>query len=202
MTVARGVLWVLLAAAVGAASWAVGAMVLHLDEPVYRLGPVLVTAVALAALAVVAGAWVLVRAEAPGVALLALLTALSAVFTVLAMFSLGILALPLVALFGMLLAWRARRHRGQAGRGLGAAFLVACGLGVILIVQPFSAVVRCLPHGVQTSTRPLDDGGGSSGSGSSSIAPGGGATGTVETGGERYAYTCRDGKLVRFEQVR
>jgi len=201
MTVARGLLWLLLAAAVGAALWAAGAMVLHLDEPVYRLGPVRVAVVAAATLAVVLGAKLLARSASAGVGLLALLTALCTVFSFVAMFSLGFLTLPFVALFGVLFAWRARRGPGHAGRVLGGAFLVALGLGVILVAQPFSALVRCLPNGVvQTSSRPFDGSRGS-GSGSASMAPGGGAGGMVDAGGQRYAYTCRDGKLVQFEQV-
>jgi hypothetical protein len=203
MTVARGVLLVLLAAAVGAAVWVAGGMLLHLDEPAYRLGPVRVVVVLAAALAILMGARALARSTVAGITLLALFTAVFAVFTVLPS-SLSILALPLLVLCSALLGWRARRQRGHTAGALGAAFLVALGLGAMLLAEPYTALVRCLPNGVSTSSRLFESNGSSSsesGSGSASLDPAVGATGMVDSGGVQYSYTCRDGKLTDFRRV-
>lgn len=190
---------VLLAAAAGVASWVAGGMLLHLDEPAYQLGPVRVAVVLGAALAVGLGAWVLARSTAAGIALLALLTAVFAVFMILGAMSVGILALPFVVLCSVLLARRARREPGHAARSLGAAFLVALGLGTFLLAQPYTAVVRCSGNGASTSSRLFESSGGSSsGSATVSLDPAVGTSGVVDSGGRQYTYTCRNGELVDF----
>ncbi len=140
------------------------------------------------------------------VALLSAMASTLMAVAVLALFSVGVLVLPLAVVTLVRLVRRASGRRGIAVPLL-AGPAIAVGLALLLVIWVQPPLVECQPNGVSQSSRPWWGSGGNSGSGSSSgtggsgsaeLSPSGVATGSIETPSGRYVFRCEGGKLVEF----
>lgn len=187
------------AAAVAAAAIACGVVVIvHSGEEVYGIpgwgvgATVALVAVSLAGCALVA--W----AGRPGFSAVLVACAALMVLGVLAIFSVGLLAL-LVA--GGLLSWALSGRWSGPRRGRAAVGAVLAGAPLPLLVAFAAAgpLVACDVDGAGSGENVflglVSDGG----SAFTTSDAGGSASGHSEGGGYAYSYTCRDGQLVRFD---
>lgn len=179
---------------VALAAWRVALTVDHAHLAVYRLPPVAVATVLVAAAVGVVAAWALVGLSRPLVGLAVAVTTLLFLFGILVFPPAGLLA----ALIGGL-AIRLLAGPGSLVRSSVAGALLAVGMLVVWVVSSQPPAVRCLRGGSSSSDRAWwggSSGGGDSGSGS--VAPGGGSSGSFSSGGQTVVYACRDGRLVSF----
>lgn len=175
----------------------------HAQDEVYGIpGWGVTLVVVLAVLAVVGGAALLTSRQSRFGAVVLAASAFLA-FGVLAIFSVGLLAL---LIGGGLLAWALSRpwpgkHKGRAAVG---AALVGGALPLLVIVAAGGPVVNC---GAQSSGSgenlfmALSPGAGEGGVNESSSTSGidGDGGGSAKGEGYEYSYECRDGELVSFD---
>jgi hypothetical protein len=121
------------------------------------------------------------------------------IVAVLALFSVGILVLPLAVLTLIVLGRRASgRHRLAIPLLAGPA--AAVGLTVVFGIWVQPPLIECHEHGVSTNSRPWWGSAGGSGSGELSPSGGSVATGSIETPSGRYVYRCEGRTLTEFQR--
>ena len=167
-----------------------------------------VEAVSPLTLGVAIGASVLALVGASGLALsrnrdlvlLSATTSLLMIVAVLALFSVGILVLPLAIVTVVLLARRTSGRRGLAVPLL-AGPAVAVGLAVLFVIWVQPPLVECHEGGVSGASRPWWGSGGGSGGGGE-VAPSGAsvATGSIDTPSGHYVYRCEGSTLIEFRR--
>lgn len=160
------------------------------------------TAFALVAgLAIAAGVVVVIRLGERQIGARFALAAGTLVFAILALFSIGLLILPVaLLLLGLAVRLLLQRRSGRAVRAAVAGALIGVGVIAYLLVLNQPAVAACQPNG-----------GGSTSSGglfgSTSVSSGGFSTTAGDSGGyidegDRIAYfSCHDGKLTEFHRL-
>jgi uncharacterized membrane protein YgcG len=157
--------------------------------------------VALATFAIALGVQVVPWRAAPNVAILAVLAAGGLLFGALAIFSIGLVVLPVAIVLLVVLARAIARAPLAATRP--AAFggaVVGYGLVFLYLAVIIPATVECFANGGgSTSSQRWDRSGGSSGS-SGRTSPDGVETGTIESGTSIATYRCEQGRVVEFRR--
>lgn len=150
-------------------------------------------------LAIAAGMMVVLRLREGAVGARFALAVGALVFAVLAMFSIGLLILPIaLLLLGLAVRQLLRRRSGRAVRAAVAGALIGVGAVAYLLVLNQPAVAECRINGGATSSGGLF---GSTGLSSGSYSTPGGESGGYIDEGDRIAYfSCRDGKLIDFHR--
>jgi hypothetical protein len=121
------------------------------------------------------------------------------IVAVLALFSVGMLVLP-VAVVTLVLLGRRASGRGRLVVPLLAGPAVAVGLTVVFVIWVQPPLVECHEHGVTGNSRPWWESGGGIGSGEVSPSGVSVATGSIETPSGRYVYRCKGPTLTEFRR--
>jgi hypothetical protein len=202
----KGALRVAIAAIVAAASatilYPIYLSLLAGTSKVFEPHPFDLTLVALGTFAVTIGAQVVAWRAATGLALLALLVGFGLLFGVFAIFSIGLLVLP-VALVLLVVLARAIRRRPLAIARPAALGGAAVGYGLVflflaLIIPP---TVECFANGGgSTSSQRWDRTGGFTTSSSGTSTADGVQTGRIESPSSIATYRCEQGRIVEFRR--
>jgi hypothetical protein len=173
------------------------------DNKVFEPQPFDFALVAIATFAIAVGAQLVPWRAATNVAVLGLLVGAGLLFGALAIFSIGLLVLP-VAILLLVVLWRAigRAPRSIAPRAALGGAVVGYGLILLFIALIVPATVECFPNGGgSTSSNRWDRSGGNltvSSSGSSTV--GGVQTGRIEWSSSVATYRCEQGRIVEFHR--
>lgn len=187
------------AALVAIAGWMTWAVVERADVPVEAVTPMVVAVTVAGFVLVVLGASVLAGGRSPDIIGLSALASLSSVLVVLAIFSIGLLLLPIAVAILYLLVRRAS-GRIRIGWSLAAGAALAMGLVTVFLVWRQPPLVDCGSTGATTHSRPWSNQ--STGSGSSgAMSADGVVTGTLGTPSGRYVYRCENSELTEFRRV-
>jgi hypothetical protein len=191
--------WAVAAAVVVTEAAMVTSLVGRAGEAIEAVSPLtLGVAVGGSVLALV-GATVLAMSRHRDLVLLSATASMLMIVAVLALFSVGFLALPLAVVTLVLLGRRTSGRQGLAVPLL-AGPAVAVGLAVLFVIWVQPPLVECREHGVSGTSRPWWGSG--SGSGSGEVSPSGVsvATGSIETPSGRYVYRCEGRTLIEFRR--
>lgn len=152
-----------------------------------------------AGIAIAAGVVAILRLREGSVGAMFALAVGTLIFAVLAVFSIGLLVLPIaLLLFGFAVRHLLRRRSGRAARAAVAGAVIGVGTIAYLLVLNQPAIAECRLNGGSTSSGGLF--------GRSGLSSGGYSTPTGESGGyidegDRIAYfSCRDGRLTDFHR--
>ena len=173
------------------------------DNKVFEPHPFDLTLVALATFAIAIGAQVVPWQAATSVAVLGVLVGFGLLFGAFAIFSIGLLVLPLSLVLLVVLARAIRRHPLSLARraALGGA-VVGYGLVFLLIALIIPATVECNANGGgSTSSQRWERSSGNytvTSSGSSTID--GVQTGRIESSSSIATYRCEQGRIVEFHR--
>lgn len=153
----------------------------------------------MAGLAIAAGVVVVLRLREGSVGARFAVAVGALVFAVLAVFSIGLLILPIaLLLLGFAVRQLLRRRSGRAMRAAIAGALIGVGAVAYLLVLNQPAVAECRINGGATSSGGLF---GSTGLSSGSYSMPSGESGGYIDEGDRIAYfSCRDGKITDFHR--
>lgn len=184
-------------ATVGLALWVGMITARRAGDAVYRFDAIDGAALSVAIGVVLYGAFLLVRTSRPEVALLAVAAATLASLGVLALFSVGLVALAVALIPGVAVLRRVQRAPSGTAQPIASGMLIAVGLAAMVLTVPFAPAVECLDGGVATASRWWD----SSGGGAATMAPDGSASGIVRFDGESYAYQCHGSDLAEFRRI-
>lgn len=174
----------------------------HAGEDVYGIPARGVAATIVLLVLTLLGAGVILWSRQAGLSAVVLAAAALGAFGVLAIFSVGLLALLASC---ALLAWATAhrwsgRRRSQATVG---AVLAGAPLPLLVLFAAAGPLVKCEANGSSAGenafTASRSTGGSSVSSGSATSAPDGTGSGHVKGAGYEYSYECRDGRLVRFD---
>jgi hypothetical protein len=155
--------------------------------------------VAIATFAIAIGAQVVPWRAAKNVAILAMLAGAGLLFGSLAIFSIGLVVLPVAVMLLVILARAFDRSSPAVARpaALGGA-VIGFSLVFFYLALIIPATVECFANGGgSTSSQRWDRSGG--GSGSSSVT-GGVQTGTIESSSSVATYRCEQGRVVEFRR--
>jgi hypothetical protein len=158
--------------------------------------------VAIATFAIAVGAQLVPWRAATSVAILAMLVGAGLLFGVFAIFSIGLLVLPVSLVLLVVLA-RAIPRRGLAvarPAALGGA-IVGYGLVLLFIALIIPPTVECFANGGgSTSSQRWDRTGGFTRSSSGTLTVDGVQTGTIESSSSVATYRCEQGRVVQFHR--
>lgn len=191
--------WAVAAAVVVTEAAMVTSLAGRADQAIEAVSPLtLGVAVGGSVLALV-GATVLAVSRHRDLVLLSATASILIIVAVLALFSVGFLALPLAVGTLVLLGRRTSGRRGVAVPLL-AGPAVAVGLAVLFVIWVQPPLVECHEHGASSTSRPWWGSG--SGSGNAEVTPSGVsvATGSIETPSGRYVYRCEGATLIEFRR--
>lgn len=203
-----GVAQVTAAAVAVVAVLMITSLVRRSSEAVEAVSPTVLAVAAAGSMMALAGAGFLAVSRHRDVTLLSATASLLVLVAVLALFSIGILVLPIAVVMLVILGRRTSGHTSLAAPLLAGATL-ATGLVVLFAIWVQPPLVRCLEHGASTTSRPWwgisggsYSGSGTAGAGGVSPTGAGVATGSMETSSGRYVYRCEGRKLVEFQRTR
>lgn len=173
------------------------------DNKVFEPQPFDFALVAVATFLIAVGAQLVPRRATTNVAILALLAGAGLLFGAFAIFSVGVLVLPVAIVLLAVLARAIGRSpsRIAPSAALGGA-VVGYGLVLLFIALIIPATVECNPNGGGSTSSQRWSGSGSftmSSSGSSTID--GVQTGTIESPNSIATYRCEQGRVVQFQRV-
>jgi hypothetical protein len=179
----------------------VASLVGRAGEAIEAVSPLTLGVAVWASVLALVGASVLALSRHRDLVLLSATASMLMIVAVLALFSIGILVLPLAVVTFVLLVRRTSGRRGLAVPLL-AGPAVAVGLAVLFVIWVQPPLVECHEHGVSGTSRPWWGSGGSGGSGGGEVTPSGVsvATGSIDTPSGRYLYRCEGSTLIEFRR--
>lgn len=196
----NAVAWVVAATIVVTAVAMMAGIAGRAGEAIEAVSPLTLGMAAGGTVLAVVGASGLAMSRHRDVALLSAMASTLVILTALALFSVGILVLPLAVVTLVLLARRVPGRRGLAVPLL-AGPAVALGVALLLVIWVQPSLVECQKNGVSQSSRPWWGSGDGRESGSGQLSPSGVATGSIETPSGRYVYRCEGGTLIEFRRA-
>ena len=169
------------------------------DEAVEAVSPLTLGVAVAGSVFALAGVSVLAMSRHRDLVLLSATASLLMIAAVLALFSVGILVLPLAVVTLVVLARRTSGRRGLAVPLL-AGPAVALGLVVLFVIWVQPPLVECHERGVSATGRPWWGSGGSSGGEELTSSGVSVATGSIDTPSGRYVYRCEGSTLTEFRR--
>ena len=169
------------------------------DNKVFEPHPFDFALVTLATFAIAVGAQVVPWRAAPSVAVLAVLVGAGLLFGVVAIFSIGLLVLPLSLVLLVVLARAITRRSLAVARGaaLGGA-VIGYGLVLLFIALIIPPTVECFANGGgSTSSQRWDRSGGFT---TGSVNVDGTQSGRIESPSSIATYRCDQGRVVEFHR--
>jgi hypothetical protein len=190
------------AAAVAALLFPVYLRLLAGDSKIFEAQVFDFALVAIATFAIAVGVQIVPWRAATNVAVLGTLVGAGLLFGVLAIFSVGVLILPVAIVLLVILARAMGRAQLSVARraALGGA---VCGYGLVLlfIVLIIPPTVECFANGGgSTSSQRWRQSGGFTVTSSGSSTVGGVQTGTIESSDSVATYGCEQGRIVEFRR--
>ena len=179
----------------------VAVTVAHSRHAVYLLPRAAVVTVVVLGVVAAAAAIGTTLVPRPRVALMIALVAGLGMAGAATVFSIGLLLVPVAVVAGFTIM---PMLRGAGRRDLGLSVLcgvpLGAGLVAVSIVSTQPPLLRCAPGAVTESERAWWGSGTGTSSGTSWIAPAGGAQGTITAGGRTVHYACDGNRLVSFSR--